>query len=240
MSQERKYQEEEVAAIFDAAARPVPGAPAPAEGLTLTELQAIGREVGLAPERIAEAAAALELRRDAVRRSDLGMPVAVGRTVELPRAPTEREWEMLVAELRETFSARGRVGARGDVREWSNGNLHAYVEPTADGYRLRLGTLKGDAAPLNRMGIGVMTMALVTLVVLFLSGALEAETSFLPLMLALLGGAAIGWNALRLPSWAQQREAQMERIAVRARELLSRPAPEEASAAIPARVEDGG
>lgn len=231
MSNERTYREEEVAEIFEAAAAvrsgPGAGALSPAsEGLTLAELQAIGREAGLAPERIAEAAAALDLRRDAVRRSDFGMPVSVGRTVDLPRAPTDREWEMLVAELRETFNAKGRVGSRGDVREWTNGNLHAFVEPTPTGHRLRLGTTKGDALGLNRMGAAGLVAALVWLVVLFMAGGLP-EGIFLPLVFALMGGAALAGNALRLPSWAQEREEQMERVAARARALLTAaPAPE--------------
>src|SRR4051812_20906351 len=120
MPDERKYRDEEVAEIFEVAAAARrdagPNALSPAGGMTLAELQAIGGEVGLAPERIAEAAAALDLRRDAFRRNDFGMPVAVRRTVDLPRAPTDREWEMLVAELRETFNTRGREGSRGGIR----------------------------------------------------------------------------------------------------------------------------
>lgn len=222
MPDERRYRDEEVAEIFEAAAtRPGrgTGALSPAEGLTLAELQAIGGEVGLAPERVAEAAAALDLRRDAPRRSDFGMPVSVRRTADLPRAPTDREWEMLVAELRETFGARGREGSRGEVREWSNGNLHAYVEPTPAGYRLRLGTTKGDAVGLNRVGATGLGMALVWLVVLFVAGGLP-EGLFLPLVFGLMGGGALAWNALRLPPWAREREEQMERVAARAQALL--------------------
>ena len=56
MPDERRYQEEEVAEIFEAASAPTmsrTGAPSQ-EGLTLAELQAIGRDVGIAPERIFE------------------------------------------------------------------------------------------------------------------------------------------------------------------------------------------
>jgi hypothetical protein len=222
MPDERRYREEEVAEIFEAAAsRRGPGANALAsgEGLTLAELQAIGSEVGMSADSIADAAAALELRRNAVRRTDLGMPVSVRRAVDLPRPPTDREWEILVAELRETFNARGRDGSRGGVREWSNGNLHALVEPTGTGHRLRLGTTKGDAVGSNRMGAAALAMALVFLVFLFLTGAL-AESLFLPLMFAVMGGAALGYNAVRLPAWAREREEQMERVAARALALL--------------------
>src|SRR6185436_7829751 len=100
MTDERRYGEEEVAEIFEAAASHRGSderALSSTGGLSLGELQAIGGEVGIAPERIAAAAAALDLRRGAAaRRTLLGIPVAVGQAVDLPRAPTDREWEMLV------------------------------------------------------------------------------------------------------------------------------------------------
>jgi hypothetical protein len=235
MTNERTYGEEEVAEIFKAAAAhrgTGSTSLAPTDGFTLAELQAIGSEVGLAPERVAEAATAVEVRRGALARKDLGMPVSVGRSVELPRAPTDLEWEMLVADLRETFGARGRVGSRGDVREWTNGNLHAYVEPTPTGHRLRLRTVRSNAVALNRMGGASLVMALVSLLMLFASGALP-DAVFGPLVLSLMGGGALTFNALRQPGWAQEREAQMEAVASRARALLATPA-----APQPARVAD--
>ncbi|HEX2209982.1 MAG TPA: hypothetical protein VHG93_20065, partial [Longimicrobium sp.] len=76
MMDERRYEEEEIAEIFEAAASPRASegrALAPASGLSLAELQAIGGEVGIAPERIAEAAAALDVRGGgAPRRTYLG------------------------------------------------------------------------------------------------------------------------------------------------------------------------
>lgn len=228
MTDERRYQDEEVAEIFEAAAaaRDSGGRSlASADGLTLAELQAIGREVGMSPDRIADAASAIDLRRSArPRRTDLGMPISVARTVDLPRAPTDREWSLLVGEMRETFNARGRDRSTGGLREWANGNLHAFIEPTEDGYRFRLGTLKGDALALNRLGVAGMVMGLVMLVVLFLQGSLSQEL-FVPMLFALIGAATLTSNALRLPGWAQEREGQMEYIAARAQALI-RPAPD--------------
>jgi hypothetical protein len=235
MPEERRYRDDEIASIFEAAAATSvqraaePQAP-PAEGMTLAELQAIGGEVGLAPERIAEAAVALDLRRETLRRSSLGMPVTVGRTVELPRAPTDREWAMIVADLRQTFNARGREGGQGNLREWTNGNLHAYVEPTATGYRLRMGTTKGDAAPLNRLAATSLAMAVLTFVVLFLAGELPGDFG-ISLIFAVLGAATLGFNALRLPAWARNREEQMEAVSARAVVLLGA-APERAAGEI--------
>lgn len=228
MTDERRYQDEEVAEIFEAAAAardPGGRSLATADGLTMAELQAIGLEVGMSPERIADAATAIDLRRSALpRRTDLGMPVSVARTVALPRAPTDREWSLLVGEMRETFNARGRDRSSGGLREWANGNLHASIEPTEDGYRFRLGTRKGDALALNRVGAILMLTGLVMLVVLFLQGSLAQEL-FVPALFALIGAASLTSNALRLPAWAQEREQQMEYIAARAQALI-RPAPE--------------
>jgi len=221
MKDERRYQQDEVSAIFKAAASDRPGSGAdgppgrlsPADGLTLAELQAIGGEVGLASGRIAEAALALDVQRGALpRRTFLGIPIAVGRSVELPRAPSDHEWGVLVAELRETFGARGKEASRGGLRQWNNGNLHAYIEPTLRGHRLRLGTRKGDAPALNVVGLGGVLMGLFSLA----SGdGILAALSFI-----LIGAGVFAFNALRLPRWARQREEQMEYIAGRAQAIV--------------------
>lgn len=223
MTEERRYQEEEVKAIFEAAATE-PGSrerpPYSGAGLTLAELQAIGDEVGLAPERIAEAASALDRSPTVMpRRTYLGMPVSVGLAVDLPRAPSDREWELLVSELRQTFRARGRVESHGSLREWTNGNLHAYVEPTETGHRLRMGTLKGNAMSFGTMGIAGILMGLFVLVAILLTGK-EARGLFAPLFLGGMGAAALASGLLGLPRWAREREKQMEHVASRARALI--------------------
>lgn len=223
MTTERRYGEEEIAEIFEAAATPhgpQRHTPATADGLTLAQLQAIGSEVGVPPDRIAAAASSLDLRRGVhPRRTHLGMPISVGRTVELARAPTDREWDLLVGELRKTFSAQGRDGSSGNLRAWTNSNLHAYVEPTEGGYRFRIGTLKGDAAALNWSGIGLMLLAAVILVALSVTGEPMRELLG-PALIGAMGAALFGYNALRLPRWAQEREEQMEYIAQRVQTLI--------------------
>jgi hypothetical protein len=221
MTGEGRYREDEVREIFERAATDPGGrALASSEGLTLAELQAIGREVGLDPGRIADAATALELRRGAQpRRTWLGMPVTVGRSVDLPRAPTDEEWERIVADLRQTFSARGKVRTEGNLRRWSNGNLYACVEPTDDGWRLRLGTTKGGASEFNVTGAVLLGAAILVALVMILSGRF-AEDMLGPLLLAMGGGGILTYNALQLPAWANERETQMENVATRARALL--------------------
>lgn len=216
MTSQRMYDDDEVREIFATAAlrdgaeaRPAPAA----NGLTLAELQDIGREVGLDPVRVAHAAAALDTQ--ALRpRTSLGMPVEVTRVVPLARAPTSVEWEQLVAELRTTFRARGRVSSQGGLREWANGNLHACIEPGENGYRLRLGTVKSGARELNLLGaVGVITGVTAFGSLLLSTGLTEAV--FTPWMIAGGGAAAFAANLFRLPRWADERRRQMEYIAAR-------------------------
>lgn len=224
MTAERRFQDDEVARIFEAASAPAlsrsDAAPA-VEGLTLAELQAIGREVGIAPERIAQAAASIvSSQPPQPRRTELGMPITAGHVIDLPRALTDREWALVVADLRETFGAKGKESSQGVTRQWTNSNLHAFVEPTRTGYRLRLGTVKGDAVALNRMGaFGIAMGALVALTPLV--GGTAAGTMPGAVMLGSMGLGAILFNALRLSRWAGTREQQMKEIAERTRALLS-------------------
>lgn len=226
MTDERRYGEDEVREIFELATskdEPPPPALAERRGLTLEELQGIAREVGVEPARVADAAAALEARGNVLpRRTRFGMPVSVGRIVELPRAPTDLEWQTLVGELRHTFGARGKVAAHGELREWSNGNLHVCVEPAETGYRLRMGTVKGTASTFNQLGIVGLLMALFMVIAFAAQGRL-AGNIFGPLLLAMLGGGALGANWIGLPRWADERERQMAYIAERAVAMLEAP-----------------
>jgi len=89
MTNERRYDESEVHAIFERAATKEPhGLPAARreDGMTLAELQDIGVQVGLDPARVARAAAALDASGQLMPRgTSWGMPVSVGRVVELER-----------------------------------------------------------------------------------------------------------------------------------------------------------
>jgi hypothetical protein len=224
MSDGRRYGDAEVKEIFDRASRT--GSverpdPTGESGLTLEELQEVGREVGLEPGRIAEAASALARKGDVLpSRRLLGVPVTVGRIVELPRAPSDHEWELLVAELRATFGAKGEVTSSGTLREWTVGNLHAFVEPTPHGYRLRIGSLKGSARAAMAAGTFGIGFGLFIATILLASGR-APEILGGPLVFALAGAAAIGSNFLTLPRWAREREEQMEHIAARATQLLA-------------------
>jgi hypothetical protein len=225
MSKERRYQDHEIRRILDLAvaqedgrARSFPAV----DGLTLPELQAAGREVGLPPDRISQAVAAFEGRGEFVPRgTTLGLPASIGRVVPLPRSPSDREWELLIAELRTTFGGKGEVTSHGGLRDWSNGKLHAFIEPTETGHRLRLEDSNGAVAGIV-LGGSVLAFALMILMVLFGKGALDYRLA-VPVFFSLLGGGLIAGSAMALPKWAREQEMRMEQIGKRAVSLLALP-----------------
>jgi hypothetical protein len=211
---ERRYDDAEVRGILELATRQAlarRGA-RPADGLTLSDLQSIASEAGVDPVAIARAAATLDagLTRPPLR--SLGMPIEVARVVPLPRAPTDEEWDRLVAELRTTFGALGKVTVQGGLRVWRNGNLHAAVEPGPTGYRFRLRTVKGDARSLNALGAtGVLAGAAVF--ASMLAAGEVAGAMVVPAIFGTAGLSAFVANMLRLPRWADRRAVQMEHVA---------------------------
>ena len=213
---ERRYDDQEMAAIFRAASEgprlPAPRDVPPDEGLTLADLQAIGREVGIAPEAVAQAAHALDIRQSGFSRTFFGLPIGVGRTVDLDRKFSDEEWERLVVQLREVFNARGVTRSEGSLRQWTNGNLQVLLEPTDHGHRLRLGSVHGGARASMAGGL----MALVMAGFVALSGGLAGNIgNALPAIGAMVaaGVLLIANGAFRLPRWARLRSRQMEVLA---------------------------
>ncbi len=210
---ERRYTDDEVAAIFAKAAEgPTPDSPQTPgdDGLTLRDLQEIGREVGIAPDAVARAAQALAIGRRPARRFALGLPISVERTVELKRRLTDDEWERLVVKLRETFDARGAMSGYGSFRQWTNGNLQALLEPTENGQRLRLRTVKGSAQRRIPAGLAVIGASAAVALASVFSGH-PMPTSAIE-VLAAAGIAMTGLGVLPLPRWARLRARQMEAI----------------------------
>lgn len=220
---ERRYKEEEVRKIFSLATKghltADKAAPPAVQGLTLAEIQSIGSEVGIAPELVARAAAELDVRGRPTRKS-LGMPIEVGHVVALRRNLTDREWAQLVAEMRRVFRASGHVSEHGELRQWSNGNLHVALEPVGQGYRLRMSTLKGDAQGINALGVMGVLAAAAAGTALGLSG----EVGDAILVSSVFGGGGLGAllsNLLRLPRWKTERERQFEDLAAKVKAMTA-------------------
>ena len=221
----RRFSEDEVAAIFKKAteaqqsrAKQLPSG----EGMTLEELQAIGSEVGIAPALVRQAALSIELAGNSTSRRFLGIPVGVGRTVDLGRKLTEPEWEQLVVDLRETFDAKGVVKQEGSFRQWTNGNLQALVEPTPTGHRLRMRTTKSTALAWLSGSVGLAGLA----GALGIASSMGASGNVAPseiVQIAVFGVVMFAFNAVRQPAWARLRRQQMEQVA----ERIALPAEEE-------------
>jgi hypothetical protein len=212
---ERRYNDKEIAAIFRAAAE---GPETPRQlvsredGLTLADLQAIGREVGISPAAVEQAAVGMDVRKRASQRTLLGLPIGLARTVDLNRRLTDDEWERLVVQLREVFNAHGATRSEGSLRQWTNGNLRVLLEPTETGHRLRFGTMHGAAMASIRGGmaaIGVMAVVAIATAITGTFGHALPGLAFIGV--AGLGMAASG--ALRLPRWARLRGRQMDSLA---------------------------
>jgi hypothetical protein len=218
---ERRYSDDEVAAIFERATKSQAGLQrqqpehASAQGMTIGELQQIGRDVGIPAELVASAAREIDVAGRPTERKLIGLPIGVGRTVELPRRLNDDEWERVVADLRETFDARGSLRSEGSTRMWSNGNLQVMLEPTATSHRLRMRTIKGDARGYIGGGIGIVVATVLSAAFKTMGG--DADVGMLAGLssMTVLGLGMIAAGTLRLPSWAKTRKRQMEEIAGR-------------------------
>jgi hypothetical protein len=224
---DRRYSDEEIAAIFERAAeteRTASPVLAEGQGMTLAALQEIGREVGISPESISHAARSLEATGRPASRTFIGLPVGVGRTIQLDRPLSDAEWGHLVTDLRETFSARGKLKSDGPFRQWTNGNLQALIEPTPSGERLRLQTLAEGPRSLMRSGMALLGVAAAVSVALGLTGALNGISVEGVGFIAVMGLGMFALGALPLRGWARRRTAQIEAVIAR---LAARTSPQE-------------
>ncbi len=222
---ERRFNDVEVAQIFERAtsgdAVQSTGAP---QGMTLAELQSIGREVGIPAEQITRAALSLTSGEAKPMQRFLGMTTGVGHTVHLARKLTDEEWGRFVADVREVFDARGTMTSEGPLRQWSNGNLQVLLEPTDAGHRVRFRTVKGNAPWTLSGGLVLSAVAVIGEVTAVLTGVahdIGLIASFG--VVGAIGIGAVATTALRLPRWASARQAQMEELGARVTAMALEP-----------------
>lgn len=228
MTEERRYGEREVAEILDRATDPSADLKAlgGSQGLTLAEIQQIGAEAGISPDRIASAASSLVLHRESVpaQKTFMGIPKSVHHTGYIDRALTDEEWSRVVADLRATFQAHGQVESHGTLRSWTNGNLQVHIEPHGDRYRVRMQTLRSAANEAIAGGLAMSTSAGVMALLLAageITGAGLAVISAIAVLMLLSGIGLVARERMRLPQWIETRRAQMEGLAERIPLLLS-------------------
>lgn len=217
---ERRYNDEEVAEIFaraseteQASTRQLTSA---SDGMTLAQLQQIGREAGLSPDLVADAARGLDQPAQPNTPLFLGLPIGAARTVRLERRLTDQEWEQLVVQLRETFQARGVVRAEGSLRQWSNGNLQVLLEPDGDSQRVRFKTIRGQARPFMLFGLGLAGVSIATFLAAVAGGAVPLTDALeRTISMFVMGGGMFAVGALPLRRWARLRQEQMDNLAER-------------------------
>lgn len=216
---ERRYNEAEVAAIFERATEAPPSGAqliAANDGMTLAQLQEIGAEVGIAADLIALAATAVDKPAPVAQRKFLGLPISAARTVQLDRTLTDIEWERLVAELRETFNAPGKLTTHGSLRQWTNGNLQVLLEPTATGQRIRLQTTKADAPFLIIIALGMLGAAAAGVMSAWAASVFGDKGMLAtPGFLGIVGLAILATTAAPLHRWARTRQQQFDAITAR-------------------------
>lgn len=214
---DRRFSDDEVARIFAKATevqREQSASLSRSEGMSLEELQAIGREAGISPEMVAQAARLVDQPPPPKPPTVLGITIGVARTVELDRKLTDEEWDQLVVLLRETFEARGKVEAQGSFRQWTNSNLQILLEPTARGHRVRFKTTRGDARGLVSAGVSMVAVSSLLAFIGAITPTVDGPQFIAGLVPVGIIGTALTISGLaRLPSWRSKREKQFEAIA---------------------------
>lgn len=219
-----RFNEDEAAAIFDRAAKVEASGRQPASGpggMTLAELQEIGKEAGLSPEAVAQAAVSLRSAgTPAPAPTFLRIPIGVARTVALERPLSDEEWGGLVAELRVTFNAGGNVRSDGSFREWRNGNLRVHAGPAPGGYQVDMRTSKGSARSFMTAGTMTAGVSGAIMAVGILTGSMAPGDVADITPVLTIGAGLFGAGALQVPAWARRRRQQFERIAERLRDAI--------------------
>ncbi len=232
MTDERRYSEDELRAIFARAARrqdEADRAEAASTGqLTLAELQEIGAASGIDPAHVAAAAGELAAGPPEAVPTFLGAPTEVERTRLLPGPVSDEAWARMVAEVRRTFGADGSAGQIGPIREWTaiegrrrSVAMRLALEPTGGGTRVML------RQSVRRTAKGLTTAAALYAAVALLFLALATagvDPAFrivgmvmAGLALAVAGGAR-GWLGYWGPRQEQRFDGVLDRLELIARD----------------------
>ena len=114
-----RFSEDEARRIFAEAARASASREAPTDGLSLDELQEIGRAAGLNPAAVAAAAATVRLAEPDIEMWR-GIPLATRRTRVVPGRLSDDAWAEAVSALRREFSVQGATEQIGRQRTWTH------------------------------------------------------------------------------------------------------------------------
>jgi hypothetical protein len=211
------FSEEEARQIFARASERQHAVAGRGEGLSLTELQAIGREAGLDPAHIAAAVADLRSGPTPEPTVVAGIDLTPRRVRVLPVELSDDLWEEMVARLRRTFGAKGVPSEVGRIREWTSGptsNLHVVAEPVEGGTRVTIESSRADEARApSTLGVGGVALAAFFLVLGFAGDKLFDPVMWVFVGLFLVLG-AVGALASRggLSRWSARRTGEFDAL----------------------------
>lgn len=172
---ERRYNEQELAAILRAAAEAqAQGSRASEpEGFSLADIERLAQEVGIDPALIAPAAGKLQATSRPKRFRLFATPIRETYEYNADEILDDSAWEDVVAELRVTFASSGKVSTVGFSREWVGGTdfLSAHLSATPRKGRTRY------LLSVRRDGAVFVTGLLTFLIALFGSAALGTTAS---------------------------------------------------------------
>lgn len=115
------YSEKEIGTILKRAAElSMSEAASNAGGLSLEELQQIGREAGLDPDLILKAASELERHTPPREKNLFGGPIRYANDFILEGEIDGATWEEMIAAIRNSFKDPGVVSIRENVFEWTS------------------------------------------------------------------------------------------------------------------------
>jgi hypothetical protein len=110
------------------------------------------------------------------------------------------------------FGVQGQTKTEGALREWSDGNLHISVEPSANGNQLRVNDRKDDAVAINGAGFLLIVVGVVLGAFLAATGKPGTAGGVLGFFGAISLIPFFAANLIRTPAWARERERQIEAI----------------------------
>ena len=231
MSTERRYTEEEIAAIFEKATETQKERQKnslPSEGLTLAELQKIGHDLGLPADVIAQSVTEVT-RPSGIEgyasepTTTLGVDVSANYSIDLPAALSDQSWEKLVVDVRHVFNSQGNIIQNGSLREWKTdiGDIEVMIEPTDTGQRLRIKSINANVQA--GLGIGAaMSVVLAAFIAIVIGKGGDFATPFTVLTMLMSLALFITFISPRfMPEWKKKRNKQMQDLGARALKLAA-------------------
>lgn len=214
-----RFTEDDVRRIFARAAErqhaDEPGPP----GLSLAELQEIGRSAGLDPAQIAAAVAEVRGGVETPEATFWGVDLTPRASRVLPGEMTEEAWTQMVARLRRTFKVKGVATEVGRTREWTGtnsqgglSNLHVVAESVEGGTRVTLETSRAKEG--KEMWAVPATFGVISLLlgILFAVGDFEPGLWMLPALFLVLGAVGTLGGRIALARWSDKRDRQFDAL----------------------------